>query len=263
MSKKYKDKKWLREQIVEKELTLSETGDKCGVSKGTILRWKKKFGLEVDYKKTKQCENCSESVTRNRSQFNERVFCSKECHNEDKRNKFKFECDWCSKPSEKVASQEHDKNFCSRECNWDYHLRGGRHPNKNSVELECSNCGTDFERPESHTGETDNNFCDIECYHDWCEHTKGRNSNKAKKWRQTIRNRDNWTCQDCGEQRDNVEAHHIEEWSSNPSNRYDEDNGVTLCTECHYIRHKERNDARAVGLMKERVDMQRVEELEG
>ena len=60
-----------------------------------------------------------------------------------------------------------------------------------------------------------------------------RSDLENKKWIKLILKRDNYTCQRCGKIGGNLEAHHIENWANRPELRYEIDNGVTLCKECH------------------------------
>lgn len=57
-------------------------------------------------------------------------------------------------------------------------------------------------------------------------------------WRKNIFKRDKYTCQCCGSKNGFgktvvLESHHILNWKNNESKRYDIDNGITLCKECH------------------------------
>lgn len=67
------------------------------------------------------------------------------------------------------------------------------------------------------------------------EYKTGYNSTEYKKWRQAVFVRDNYTCQKCGEDKTFLTAHHVKSWSEYPFLRFVEDNGQTLCQECHAL----------------------------
>jgi 5-methylcytosine-specific restriction endonuclease McrA len=54
-------------------------------------------------------------------------------------------------------------------------------------------------------------------------------------WRQIVKNRDNRTCQICGKQGSN--AHHMFYQSFYPQLAFNENNGITLCEQCHNETH--------------------------
>lgn len=51
--------------------------------------------------------------------------------------------------------------------------------------------------------------------------------------------RDDYTCNKCGERGGRLNAHHIESWKFYPEKRMELDNLVTLCTRCHKEFHKQ------------------------
>jgi hypothetical protein len=59
-----------------------------------------------------------------------------------------------------------------------------------------------------------------------------------KNWRTAVFERDNWTCQTCGKRGCYLEPHHIKGWTKYPKLRYEVENGVTLCLECHILTRK-------------------------
>jgi 5-methylcytosine-specific restriction endonuclease McrA len=72
-------------------------------------------------------------------------------------------------------------------------------------------------------------------------HQAMRNTSYYRDWRKAVYERDNYTCQSCGDNRGgNLEAHHLELLSENESLAYEVKNGVTLCKSCHRKKHKMR-----------------------
>ena len=61
-------------------------------------------------------------------------------------------------------------------------------------------------------------------------------------WRTSVFERDGYTCQRCGAHNQKgthveLHAHHLKNWADNPDSRYIIENGVTLCSSCHYAFH--------------------------
>ena len=57
-------------------------------------------------------------------------------------------------------------------------------------------------------------------------------------WRTSVFIRDDRTCQSCKQYGGTLNAHHLNAWNSHPDERFDIDNGITLCTDCHTSFHK-------------------------
>jgi len=58
-----------------------------------------------------------------------------------------------------------------------------------------------------------------------------------KLWREAVFERDNYACQRCkiSGSRCYLTAHHVKSWKNYPELRYEIDNGLTLCEECHKL----------------------------
>jgi 5-methylcytosine-specific restriction endonuclease McrA len=79
-------------------------------------------------------------------------------------------------------------------------------------------------------------YCSRKCYGyslRKTEYRNIRNSFEYRDWRKFVFNRDNRTCQDCGEKSGNMHAHHVFPFSEFPEHRFEVWNGVTLCSDCH------------------------------
>ena len=60
------------------------------------------------------------------------------------------------------------------------------------------------------------------------------------RWRSKVFERNNWVCQTCDKrsqvgERIYLEPHHIKGWTKYPKLRYEVENGITLCLECHRL----------------------------
>ena len=64
------------------------------------------------------------------------------------------------------------------------------------------------------------------------EKKKIQGSSEWKNWRIKVFQRDDFTCQECGI-KGNMEPHHIKQFSLYIELRFDVDNGLTLCKNCH------------------------------
>ena len=69
------------------------------------------------------------------------------------------------------------------------------------------------------------------------EQHMARNNTYYKEWKNKIFERDNYTCRRCGKRGGNLNAHHLYNFSEHPDLRYDVNNGITLCEECHLINY--------------------------
>ena len=67
------------------------------------------------------------------------------------------------------------------------------------------------------------------------ENKAERQTLQYKKWREAVFERDNWTCQLCGQRGGKLNAHHKVPFCEDKKLRTDISNGITYCEKCHYI----------------------------
>jgi 5-methylcytosine-specific restriction endonuclease McrA len=56
---------------------------------------------------------------------------------------------------------------------------------------------------------------------------------------QKVFKRDRYACIVCGKKGGELASHHLESWNTNPGKRFDIDNVVTLCKQCHNGFHRQ------------------------
>ncbi len=167
--------------------------------------------------------------------------------------------------------------FCSKTCygKWRSQTLVGSASGtwKGGGVLSCVICGEEFRVKPSQINKA--RCCSVKCQNVWQhEFLRGaksggwkggistvqsvlRNHEKYKEWRNSVFERDNYTCQKCPQIGGILHAHHLRRFSvilndirqkfpllletdvaSNYKDLWDIRNGVTLCKKCHKITHK-------------------------
>lgn len=164
---------------------------------------------------SKPCNYCGEEVERFPSQMTERVYCSRICLNNFKRDNqtTKFECSFCG-ASNRVRNSSYNKegnNYCDITCKTEHqkesmkgpgnHFFGRRHsdevrakisesrtgvllgeesPQYNSREIACDECGRKTFKTEYLINRSKNLFCSLSCKHSWM--SKNNRGEKSPTW---------------------------------------------------------------------------------
>lgn len=183
------------------------------------------------------CKNCGSEI--DALKCNNRVFCNRQCKSEwmSKQKgegtanwqggKDKFVCEQCGNEIVDWKSQMMDHNFCCKECDvkWrSINLCGENSPSYGRVNtlgqrisISAALQGVDIDDWSGFKYEEDGNE---------------RDTQELRNWRSSVFMRDNFTCQQCGSNNP-LQAHHIYMWSKYSDKRFDIDNGITLCKDCH------------------------------
>lgn len=134
--------------------------------------------------------------------------------------------------------------FCSRKCRGEFRTKESVHTK------ECPICGDAFKVHACHLSERV--CCSMKCSAEYKHRTykrgehshswRGgktpqldtlRNSFEYKVWRNSVFERDDYTCVLCGARGSRLNADHIRPFSTFIAGRFDVDNGRTLCEPCH------------------------------
>jgi len=128
---------------------------------------------------------------------------------------------------------------------WNKGLKGksGKdNPRYSCIDKSCKFCGKKF-TVKNYRKETAF-YCSRKCKTDdnlglSTEAERLRRNRDYKIWRELVYERDNFTCQKCFVKGGEMNAHHIQNFSDNEELRFNIDNGITFCRECHYKFHSE------------------------
>jgi 5-methylcytosine-specific restriction endonuclease McrA len=132
-------------------------------------------------------------------------------------------------------SKAHKGRMGKNSSNW----KGGK------VKRFCKECGKEFYVFSSKVENGGGKFCSRKCMRKWQNKNDItpiikiiRTSLKYDKWRKAIFERDNFTCQVCGQHGGDLQVHHINNFAEFSELRFAINNGITLCKKCHREFHK-------------------------
>lgn len=188
--------------------TCNSCGDKFDTQRGLSVHKSRSHG-GPEYVE-KPCGNCGSSVKRLKSQTDaDTIFCNQSCRAEWLKGrtldgetghdtKDTFECEFCGDKFQRYSTSNSCK-YCSRECSAK-DKTGKNHPNAvERVEYTCTRCGDSVVRRECDVS-GENIYCSTECYHGPPSDDERVNRKQdIRKWRSKVFERDDYTCQDCGE----------------------------------------------------------------
>jgi predicted HNH restriction endonuclease len=74
-----------------------------------------------------------------------------------------------------------------------------------------------------------------------------KHEERVNQWRRRVFATDPYNCQWCGYKQgkpNSLNAHHIKSWSKYSDERFNVDNGITLCVKCHRELHRKEREAK-------------------
>jgi 5-methylcytosine-specific restriction endonuclease McrA len=207
---------------------------------------------DPDKKETGTCKACGKEFSFYKCQ--PRMYCSKACYHSTKPATYiTANCPACDK--EFTYSQAWPRVYCSNVCKGKANVSNIKKFKPSSYMTTCEECGKEYKvnKPSSEKGR----FCSLQCAGKW--HGRHYNGEKHGNWRggyepyygptwelarRAARERDNYTCQDCGiaeaETGKELDVHHLKRFGDFGRRRHAEanhlDNLVSLCNVCHTAR---------------------------
>jgi rubrerythrin len=89
------------------------------------------------------------------------------------------------------------------------------------------------------TGSNNPNYKDYITDEERAARIEDKRDFRFRRWSFSVKERDMFTCQVCGTTKARFNSHHLNGYKRFPDERYDIDNGVCLCNDCHKRLHSE------------------------
>lgn len=194
------------------------------------------------------CEVCGKKIEFKKSVYdkNKHHYCSDKCRyegfgkfyngkNNPNYNKIEVKCEVCGKEFEisraRIDISKH--HYCSYECQAkgyglffskeNHPMYGKEHTRETKIKISKAN---KFKFLGSKSPRWNPKLTQE-------ERMKNRDTLENIQWRNNIYGRDNYTCQCCSKHGGDMIAHHLDGYNWCEDKRFDIDNGITLCEDCH------------------------------
>lgn len=227
------------------------------------------FWEEMSKKIEVECNYCHVNFKKKQSTVFKNNFCSRNCRNrylklhskefnQQLRKRIQIRCKQCGTMFEVIESRKDTAKYCSKTCLGKSNGKRGKFQYSKKVEVYCKYCGSPILKKQSIVKEW--NFCNKECMAKFYSESGFFAGSNSPTWqggdidyygpnwisqRRRTRQRDNYTCQDCGktekEYGQELSVHHIipfrnfnGDWKK--ANKLN--NLISLCEHpCHRNRH--------------------------
>lgn len=186
------------------------------------------------------CVICGTEYYKPPSRAKESKVCSRKCWSKrlgilHSKPKKRLICSVCGKKYLQHAYRKDTSHYCSKEC-W-----SKRNPPINKICPICNKEFVAYHKAKKYCSKHCANIASRDRKGELSANWKGGTSLTRKRavvafalkeWRIALFIRDNHTCQQCGCRQD-LHAHHIKHFADYPEERFNVDNGITLCIDCH------------------------------
>ncbi len=193
------------------------------------------------------CHTCGEEFTKPHNPSREYKYCSAACcganperranHSETMRGKP------CWRKGIKGLQPWQDISGLNRGEPWNKGKTTGlpAHNKKPDVFIDCAHCGQSVKIKPAKLGRS--KYCSKACQYadktidhsERAERRRQRCCPEYRDWRAAVFERDDYTCQVCGQRGGKLNADHIKRFADFPELRFEVSNGRTLCVECHRL----------------------------
>lgn len=213
----YQNRNWLRWKYEMERLSSPEIGKSCNASATTIRAWMEKFNIERRDASEKQLGHIvTEEARRNMR--------TSHLGNASHRKGTSMEEEYGNERAKKIREKNRDghKGIYPSEKSRNKISESLKELHENGMIIPASLGKTGDKAFNWKGGITSRNMII-------------RSSEKYKKWREAVFKRDDYTCQnpECQIRGGCLHAHHIFPFSKYPELRFDINNGLTSCKDCH------------------------------
>jgi uncharacterized Zn-finger protein len=220
-------------------------------------------------KKEVLCNYCGKTLKRKPSAIFTTNFCNRKCKkkyqlkngeriNQHLINRVTKTCKFCGSEYIVPKNRESTSNYCSKHCLGKSNGARGKIQYKKRVKVCCNTCHKEIEKKPSTLRNL--NFCSIECMSKYYSDSMMFSGENSPTWaggdidyygpnwhsrRKHARERDNYTCQDCGktekEYGSKLSVHHIIPFRSFNGDWEEANKLSNLITLCEYPCHRKRH----------------------
>lgn len=188
------------------------------------------------------CRHCKNEFSVRPYRKDTAKYCSLVCCRAAKRDAMKKSiCINCGSQVIRPHHPQRSYQFCSHRC-----ANRFNQPLQAQSVVSCKNCGKEvvvwrYQLNPHNSNRSAKQFCSNQCAGRFRDAGRTslafrlRTSKRYAEWRLAVFERDNFTCQECGQRGGKLNADHIMRFADYPSLRFDVSNGRTLCVACHLL----------------------------